>query len=219
MIINNEKIDRNIKFNTRHGRRKSSGPLRSTTPLDNFLTPGVLFRFPSDFKHLIDMESQIMSATFVSACSPCPFEQGQATFENINLEPIQLEIETTFLINSASQCNNRKSSIFYDSDNLETDSLSSLRSISPVSVSSSINSLPPTVPTLVTETCTKRKRCESCKTRKTPYWRDGWESGILLCNACGIRFHKYRKFCESCHCIAKKDELGRLQCPKCFDKL
>jgi len=32
-----------------------------------------------------------------------------------------------------------------------------------------------------------KKRCFSCGTNKTPYWRDGWD-GVALCNACGIRF-------------------------------
>lgn len=65
----------------------------------------------------------------------------------------------------------------------------------------------------------KRKVCSSCGTRKTPYWRDGWESGILLCNACGIRYQKYKKFCAECCTIARKDEKGRLHCPDCQIRL
>lgn len=65
----------------------------------------------------------------------------------------------------------------------------------------------------------KKKRCASCKAHKTPYWRDGWEKGILLCNACGIRYQKYKKYCLKCHSIARKDDKGRLHCPECNDKL
>lgn len=61
----------------------------------------------------------------------------------------------------------------------------------------------------------KKKVCSSCGTRKTPYWRDGWESGIMLCNACGIRYQKYKKYCSECCTIARKDEKGKLHCPDC----
>ena len=65
----------------------------------------------------------------------------------------------------------------------------------------------------------KKKRCASCKAHKTPYWRDGWEKGVLLCNACGIRYQKYKRYCLKCNSIARKDEKGRLHCPDCNDKL
>ena len=28
-----------------------------------------------------------------------------------------------------------------------------------------------------------------------------------------------KKYCEKCHCIARKDEKGKLHCPVCFEKL
>lgn len=65
----------------------------------------------------------------------------------------------------------------------------------------------------------RKKCCASCKTKKTPYWRDGWEKSVLLCNACGIRYQKYRKYCMTCLSIARKDEKGRLHCPDCLEKL
>ncbi|WAR22697.1 ZGLP1-like protein [Mya arenaria] len=34
--------------------------------------------------------------------------------------------------------------------------------------------------------CIPLKTCASCKTRRTPLWRDS-EDGTPLCNACGIR--------------------------------
>ena len=64
-----------------------------------------------------------------------------------------------------------------------------------------------------------KKICSSCGTKKTPYWREGWEPSITLCNACGIRYHKYKKFCTSCIAIARKDEKGRLHCPGCLLRL
>lgn len=51
----------------------------------------------------------------------------------------------------------------------------------------------------------KSKTCASCKTKKTPLWRDS-EDGTPYCNACGIRFKKYRFRCSSCSYIPRKDE-------------
>lgn len=56
-----------------------------------------------------------------------------------------------------------------------------------------------------THTAPKSKTCASCKTKKTPLWRDS-EDGIPYCNACGIRFKKYRFRCSSCLYIPRKDE-------------
>ncbi|XP_075061168.1 GATA-type zinc finger protein 1 [Mixophyes fleayi] len=50
----------------------------------------------------------------------------------------------------------------------------------------------------------RNKRCASCKTQKTPLWRDA-EDGTPLCNACGIRYKKYGMRCGQCWNIPKKD--------------
>ncbi len=61
----------------------------------------------------------------------------------------------------------------------------------------------------------KSKTCASCKTKKTPLWRDS-EDGISYCNACGIRFKKYRVRCSSCQYIPRKDEREMSkQCCRC----
>uniref|UniRef100_A0A8C5LZT8 GATA-type domain-containing protein n=1 Tax=Leptobrachium leishanense TaxID=445787 RepID=A0A8C5LZT8_9ANUR len=53
--------------------------------------------------------------------------------------------------------------------------------------------------------CGRRtKKCASCKTQKTPLWRDA-EDGTPLCNACGIRYKKYGVRCSGCWNIPKKD--------------
>lgn len=58
----------------------------------------------------------------------------------------------------------------------------------------------------------KGKVCASCKTKKTPLWRDS-EDGTPYCNACGIRFKKYRICCPICSYIPRKDEkLGNICC-------
>lgn len=57
----------------------------------------------------------------------------------------------------------------------------------------------------------KSKTCASCKTKKTPLWRDS-EDGIPYCNACGIRFKKYRVRCSSCLYIPRKDEREVSKC-------
>ncbi|XP_056426554.1 GATA-type zinc finger protein 1 [Hyla sarda] len=50
----------------------------------------------------------------------------------------------------------------------------------------------------------RSKQCASCKTQKTPLWRDA-EDGTPLCNACGIRYKKYGLRCGQCWNIPKKD--------------
>lgn len=188
----------------RNGRRKSPGPQRSATPLDNFLTPGILFRFPSDFS------DSKMPATFVSACNPNSI--GKYSFSNINtdsIDPMGFPPKNEF----------KQMHVFDDS---EFSSCCSARSTTPLSSSSIENYVPINNSMNVLQEVvksSKRRRCESCGTRRTPYWRDGWEPGIILCNACGIRFHKYRRHCEKCYCIAKKDDKGRIHCPKCFEIL
>lgn len=57
--------------------------------------------------------------------------------------------------------------------------------------------------------------CASCRTTKTPYWRDAWHQGILLCNACGLRFAKFKRRCTSCHYVPRKDDKGGRCCPLC----
>lgn len=59
-----------------------------------------------------------------------------------------------------------------------------------------------------------KKECASCKTRKTPMWRDH-SDGTPYCNACGIRFKKHHTRCKDCLYIPRKEEKGRLKCPKC----
>ncbi|KRH94951.1 hypothetical protein M153_880009381 [Pseudoloma neurophilia] len=62
---------------------------------------------------------------------------------------------------------------------------------------------------------TAKRSCYSCKTRCTPYWRDGWSPGITLCNACGLRFAKYRKVCSTCKAIGVKGNYDNITCPNC----
>ena len=62
------------------------------------------------------------------------------------------------------------------------------------------------------------KICASCKTRKTPLWRDS-EDGTPYCNACGIRFKKYHVRCSSCLYIPRKDEKTGNVCCICGARL
>lgn len=61
---------------------------------------------------------------------------------------------------------------------------------------------------------TKSKTCASCSTSKTPMWRDA-EDGTPLCNACGIRYKKYRVRCTNCWHIPKKEGNSVSRCSKC----
>ena len=58
------------------------------------------------------------------------------------------------------------------------------------------------------------KECASCGTLKTPLWRDA-EDGTPLCNACGIRYKKYRIRCLRCWYIPKKEEKTSSCCTSC----
>ncbi|XP_026216084.1 GATA-type zinc finger protein 1 [Anabas testudineus] len=60
----------------------------------------------------------------------------------------------------------------------------------------------------------KGKVCASCCTRKTPMWRDA-EDGTPLCNACGIRYKKYRVRCVNCWHIPRKEGNSNSSCLKC----
>lgn len=68
------------------------------------------------------------------------------------------------------------------------------------------------------KTVYKVKVCASCKTRKTPLWRDA-EDGTPYCNACGIRFKKYRICCPICSYIPRKDEKYGNTCCQCGSTL
>ncbi|KAG8014864.1 GATA-type zinc finger protein 1 [Nibea albiflora] len=65
-----------------------------------------------------------------------------------------------------------------------------------------------------TTSVSKGKVCASCCTRKTPMWRDA-EDGTPLCNACGIRYKKYRVRCVNCWHIPRKEGNSNSSCLKC----
>lgn len=64
----------------------------------------------------------------------------------------------------------------------------------------------------------KVKVCASCKTRKTPLWRDA-DDGTPYCNACGIRYRKYHFRCPVCLYIPRKEEHSSISCNNCGTKL
>lgn len=67
-----------------------------------------------------------------------------------------------------------------------------------------------------------RSHCENCGTFDTPQWRKGWFSNVLnhsvlLCNACGLKFHK-GQFCPYCHYVYGKENKiseGWITCDDC----
>ena len=59
------------------------------------------------------------------------------------------------------------------------------------------------------------RSCTSCGASKTPYWRDGWGTEVVLCNACGLRYQKFKKFCLACKYIPRKEEQQSEQCSQC----
>ncbi|PRP73172.1 hypothetical protein PROFUN_03486 [Planoprotostelium fungivorum] len=55
-----------------------------------------------------------------------------------------------------------------------------------------------------------RQYCENCQACETPQWRKGWYSemlgrSVLLCNACGLKYHK-NQYCYHCHFIYGKEQ-------------
>ncbi|KPP57438.1 GATA-type zinc finger protein 1-like [Scleropages formosus] len=64
----------------------------------------------------------------------------------------------------------------------------------------------------------KNKMCASCSTKITPLWRCS-EDGIYLCNACGIRYKRYRVHCHQCWYIPRKRGNSSSRCFRCGDVL
>ncbi|XP_037360260.1 GATA-type zinc finger protein 1 [Talpa occidentalis] len=58
------------------------------------------------------------------------------------------------------------------------------------------------------------RRCASCRTQRTPLWRDA-EDGTPLCNACGIRYKKYGTRCSSCWLVPRKNVQSKRLCGRC----
>ncbi|XP_058579578.1 GATA-type zinc finger protein 1 [Neofelis nebulosa] len=56
--------------------------------------------------------------------------------------------------------------------------------------------------------------CASCRTQRTPLWRDA-EDGTPLCNACGIRYKKYGTRCSSCWLVPRKSVQPKKLCGRC----
>lgn len=59
------------------------------------------------------------------------------------------------------------------------------------------------------------RSCISCGATKTPYWREAWSSIVLLCNACGLRYSKFRRRCMDCSYVPRKEDKGSKCCTKC----
>lgn len=57
--------------------------------------------------------------------------------------------------------------------------------------------------------------CISCGATKTPYWREAWSTAVLLCNACGLRYSKFRRRCLDCCYVPRKEDKGSRICTKC----
>ncbi|XP_049644302.1 GATA-type zinc finger protein 1 [Suncus etruscus] len=58
------------------------------------------------------------------------------------------------------------------------------------------------------------RSCASCRTQRTPLWRDA-EDGTPLCNACGIRYKKYGTRCASCWLVPRKSIQPERHCGRC----
>ncbi|XP_033927991.1 GATA-type zinc finger protein 1 [Melopsittacus undulatus] len=61
------------------------------------------------------------------------------------------------------------------------------------------------------------KCCASCGTQRTLLWRAA-EDGTPLCNACGIRYRRYRVRCRRCWNIPGKSRIPHSQCSRCGER-
>jgi hypothetical protein len=202
---------------TKLSKRKSSNPHRSLNSIDQYVSPGLLFKFPTKFdKENLNLERNVQILESWIDCKGVKEGKGQMNgfkgIENCHGESCKtafgVELEERSI-----------TSVEADYDIPLPSFIAKPKPNKSIKLSSKRRKIRSASPVIVNYVNTLKKRCDSCGTRKTPYWRDGWEFGILLCNACGIRFHKYKKYCEKCHCIARKDEKGKLHCPVCFEKL
>lgn len=57
--------------------------------------------------------------------------------------------------------------------------------------------------------------CGACKTSQTPYWRDSWSDAFILCNACGLRYSKFKRYCNACSYVPRKEDKGFSSCTQC----
>jgi len=57
--------------------------------------------------------------------------------------------------------------------------------------------------------------CGSCKSSKTPYWRDSWSNAFILCNACGLRYSKFKRYCNECAYVPRKEDKSTPCCAQC----
>jgi len=59
--------------------------------------------------------------------------------------------------------------------------------------------------------------CASCGVHKSPYWHREHTNTlrVLLCNACGIRFKKYKQSCGECTYVFRREEQSESHCPHC----
>ena len=84
------------------------------------------------------------------------------------------------------------------------------------SLESSINNLNQEIKKSVRKQLQNGERCcASCGATKTPYWRDAWGENISLCNACGLRYAKFKKRCSLCHYVPRKEDKNGRCCSQC----
>jgi hypothetical protein len=59
------------------------------------------------------------------------------------------------------------------------------------------------------------RRCGTCNTSKGGNWRDHYVPGVRLCNACGVRWHKYHTVCTACLTVPYKEDIHVQKCRFC----
>ncbi|XP_029640407.2 GATA-type zinc finger protein 1-like [Octopus sinensis] len=185
-----------------------ASPLLFTSPTFNLpSSPTSIYSSPSPPTSDVKVNRRKSSVPYKSPVRFDPSFRGILFTFHIKLvnNESQLIIKTLFKNFKKKQLHRREKTVNYHSDTLSGSEMEN----SPKSISKHIR----------IESCENHiKVCKSCNTRKTPLWRDA-EDGTPLCNACGIRYKKYRIRCSKCWHIPKKDDKTYPKCVRCNSML
>ncbi|GAB1602441.1 GATA-type zinc finger protein 1 [Argonauta hians] len=204
----NEEENKPVPFPQDRVKEQQSSPLLLTSPFNLPSTPTSIYSSPSPPSSDVKVNRR---KSYVPHRSPMRFDpsfRGIVFKFQRKIVNNESHLITKTLFRNLKQkktLHRRKKTVTYHSDTLSGSEIEH----SPKVISKNTRIEPCENPSKV---------CESCNTRKTPLWRDA-EDGTPLCNACGIRYKKYRVRCSKCWHIPKKDDKTYPKCVRCNSML